>query len=240
MRTHWDENARRNAVWYVDTSRGWDDADEDAIFESGHQIVEAMVDGAPVAPTGRALAVEIGSGLGRLCVPLADRFDRVVGVDVSPEMVQRASQLISDPRISFRMGDGLGLSSFGDETADLILSFRLFEHVPGASIVHDYLREAGRVLRPGGVLAFQWNNEPGPRRWAARRAVLSGLQRTGLHRERHDRHAREFLGVRVPLEPLRRTLTDHGLELVGTEGLGSHDAVAWAVRLPDGRPRVAG
>jgi SAM-dependent methyltransferase len=233
MRTYWDGNARRNAAWYVDTSLGWDAPDMEAFFETGRNIVEALVDGAPVAPTGRAMAIEIGSGLGRVCVPLADRFERVVGVDVSPEMVQRASQLVSDPRISFRVGNGMGLPSVDDETVDLVVSFTVFQHVPETSIVHDYLAEAGRVLRPGGLLAFQWNNERGARRWAARRAVLSALQRTGLHRERYDRHAREFLGVRIPLAPLQRTLSEHGLELVGTEGLGTLYAMAWAVRRPE-------
>jgi hypothetical protein len=96
--------------------------------------------------------------------------------------------------------------------------------------VHGYLVEAARVLRPGGLLVFQWNNIAGARRWAARRAILSALQRTGIHAERYRRHAPEFLGSRIPLPPLQRTLERSGLELGGTAGLGTLFALAWAVR----------
>jgi SAM-dependent methyltransferase len=232
MRSYWDDGARRNAAWYVDTSLGWDEPDMDTFFATGRRIVEVLVDEAPVRPSGNHVAIEIGSGLGRLCVALADRFDRVIGVDVSPEMVRRASDLVDDARVSFRIGDGLGLRSVDDETADLVVSFTVFQHIPEPAIVHDYIAEAGRVLRPGGVLAFQWNNTPGPRRWAARRAALSTLQRSGIHKERYERHAPEFLGVRIPLEPLRRTMDANGLDLAGTTGLGTLYASAWAVRRP--------
>jgi SAM-dependent methyltransferase len=141
--------------------------------------------------------------------------------------------------VSFRVGDGLGLRSLDDETVDLVVSFTVFQHIPTAAIVQDYLADAARVLRPGGLLAFQWNNEPGVRRWAARRTALSALQRTGLHRERYERHAPEFLGTRIPLAPLQRTLEANGMDLVGTDGLGTLYAMAWAVRRP-GPGRVTG
>jgi SAM-dependent methyltransferase len=241
MRAYWDDGARRNAAWYVDTSLGWEDPDMDAFFATGRRIVEALVDEAPVNPAGNNVAIEIGSGLGRVCVALAARFDRVIGVDVSPEMVSRASGLIDEPRVSFRVCDGLGLRSVDDETADLVLSFTVFQHIPDTAIVHDYIAEAGRVLRPGGVLVFQWNNTPGQRWWAARRMALSTLQWSGLHREQHQRHAPEFLGARIPLEPLRRTMDDNGLDLAGTAELGTLYATAWAVRRPGPvTPRRAG
>jgi SAM-dependent methyltransferase len=183
-----------------------------------------------VAPQQHLRAVEIGSGLGRVCLALARRFDEVVGVDVSPEMVRRARSLVDDPRVTFEVGDGDGLGVLGDASVDLVLSFTVFQHIPKASIVHRYLAEAGRVLRPGGVLAFQWNNEPGRARWALRRAALSALQRTGIRREEFQRHAPEFLGTRIPLGPIEKTLAGHGLEIVTTDGLGSLFAVAWARR----------
>jgi SAM-dependent methyltransferase len=232
MAAYWDGGARRNALWYVDTSLAWDEPDLDEFFATGRRIVEGLVDDAAVGPSSTGLVVEIGSGLGRTCIALAERFDRVIGVDVSSEMVRRASQLAHDERISYRLGDGRGLRSIGDETADLVLSFAVFQHIPKAWIVHEYVAEAARVLRPGGVLAFQWNNLPGPRRWAARSAALSALQRTGLHRDRHERHAREFLGTRIPLPPLVRTLEANNLDLADTAQLGSQYATAWAVRGP--------
>jgi SAM-dependent methyltransferase len=232
MRAYWDEGAKRNAAWYVDTSIAFDNPDMAEFFENANHILDELLGKSPVQPAGHGMAIEIGSGLGRLCLALADRFDRVVGVDVSPEMVQRAQELVDDPRVSFRVSDGLGLRTFDDETVDLVLSFTVFQHIPTASIVLDYLAEAGRVLRPGGLLAFQWNNTPGSRRWAARRMALTALQKTGLHRERYNRHAPEFLGTRIPLAPVQRRLEQNGLELVGTQGLDTLYAMAWAVKGP--------
>src|SRR4051794_26873835 len=71
MREYWDERARVNAPWYVDTSLSFDEPDMERFFESGREIVSVALESAPVAPPSNGLAVEIGSGLGRMCVALA-------------------------------------------------------------------------------------------------------------------------------------------------------------------------
>ncbi len=92
MRDYWNEHARQNAAWYVDTSVDYENPDRDRFFETGRVIVSEALDHAPVPLRAeRGLAVEIGSGLGRICLALADRFDRVVGLDISREMLDRAA-----------------------------------------------------------------------------------------------------------------------------------------------------
>ena len=228
MRSYWDEAARSNALWYVDTSLSFEHPDVQRFIETGRQIVADALDHAPVAPAESHLAIEIGSGLGRVCLALADRFDRVIGVDVSPEMITRANELAADPRVSYQLGSGSSLQPIPDESADLVLSFAVFQHIPRVSIIAGYIAEAARVLRPGGVLVFQWNNTPGAYRWIARRVLLSFLQSTGLRAERHGRYAPEFLGSRVPLERIRSALAEGGLELQGAAGLNTLYAWAWA------------
>jgi SAM-dependent methyltransferase len=230
MRRFWDEGARRNAAWYVDTSLDYDEPDMDRFFETGRVVVAEALDHRRGPAAGRALAVEIGSGLGRICGALAERFDRVIGVDISPEMVARASRLVTDPRISFIVGSGSTLDGVSEGSADLVLSFTVFQHIPKVKTIERYLLEAGRVLRPGGLFVFQWNNSPGWRRWALRRAVLAALQRTGLRPERFGRNASAFLGSRVPLPRVRRTLERGGMELEATSGTGTLFTWAWARR----------
>jgi len=118
-----------------------------------------------------------------------------------------------------------------DASADLVLSFTVFQHIPHVWVTERYIAEAGRVLRPGGILVFQWNNSPGAVRWALRREVLSLLRRAGLGLERFDRHAPAFLGSRVPLSRIRRSLEGAGLALRGTRGLDTLFAWAWAERV---------
>jgi SAM-dependent methyltransferase len=227
MRTYWDERARINAVWYVDTSLDFEAPDMDRFFETGRRIVAEALDGAPVTPPGRALAVEIGSGLGRVCLALAERFDRVVGIDISSEMVRRASEIVADDRVVFEVGDGTTIP-LADSCADLVLSFTVFQHIPDLTVIEGYVAEASRVLRPEGVFVFQWNNIPGAAGWAFRRRLLAAAHRIGLKTERHGRNAPEFLGSRVPLGTMQAALERNGLVLRRTKGLGTLFAWAWA------------
>jgi SAM-dependent methyltransferase len=230
MRSYWDEGARRNAVWYVDTSLDYEEPDLDRFFETGREVVSEAFRDAPAMPPGNGLAVEIGCGLGRICHALASRFDRVIGVDISPEMLKRAEEIAHDPRVEFQLGDGVSLQGVDTASADFVLSFTVFQHIPDVSVINDYVAEAGRVLKPGGVFVFQWNNEPGALRWRLRRAALSALQRAGIRRERYGRHAPQFLGSRVPVSGLEPGLARGGLRIEGIRGEGSLFALAWARR----------
>lgn len=229
MRRYWDDAARENAAWYVDTSLRFDDPDLERFFETGRVIAGHALDDGPVAPARLGLAVEIGPGIGRVCRALAERgFAQVIGIDVSPEMVERARATVDLENVRFEVGDGASLGCVADTTADLVVSFTVFQHIPDLAVIERYIGEAGRVLRSGGVFAFQWNNTPGSRRWQIRRALLSALQRSGLRPEKHRRHAPQFLGSRVPLSRIRRALGAAGLELAGTHNEGELFTWAWA------------
>lgn len=230
MRGYWDEAARKNAAWYVDTSISYDKPDMGVFFETGRKIVEDAYVRSPVKPASHDLAVEIGSGLGRNCLALTDHFAHVVGVDIAPEMIRQSKDLVTDPRVEFHLGEGADLSGVATCSADFVMSFTVFQHIPEVSVIQSYLREAGRILRPGGVLAFQWNNQASELKWRVRRVVLSTLQATGLRRESHERNAVQFLGTTVDLSHIESTLSAAGMDLVKTEGLGTLFCWAWAVK----------
>lgn len=231
MRAWWDDAAQRNAAWYVDTSLSWDDPDMEQFWRTGEVVVAEALDGAPAAPAGRERAVEIGSGLGRIVRALSRRgFAEVVGVDVSPTMVERASALVDEPGARFVVGDGETLP-VDDASADLVLTFTVLQHMPDEALIAGYVREAARVLRPGGVLVAQWNGTEGARRWALRRALLaSPLRRLRRRRDVYGREVPEFLGSRVPVARMRRIVDEAGLELVGLKGEGTLYAWLWARR----------
>jgi SAM-dependent methyltransferase len=228
LRRYWEDRARTNAAWYVDTTLSYEAPDMERFFATGESIVAEALDESEVRPVECRLAVEIGSGLGRVCKALATRFDAVVGVDISTTMVERSRELVPVPQVSFVLGDGSSLPGVADGSADLVLSFTVFQHIPSVAVIDRYLQEAGRVLRPTGVFVFQWNNEPGARRWRARSAWLTLLQRTRIRPETYGRHVPEFLGIRVPLGRIERGLRTAGLELVDTKGTGTLFAWAWA------------
>lgn len=228
MRHFWDARARENAAWYVDTSLAYEEPDMQRFFETGELIVADAFRDAPVLPEGCALAIEVGAGLGRVCYALAGRFDKVIGVDISPEMVERATELVGGPNISFLLGDGTSLSGIDDGAADLVLTFTVFQHIPKVSVIEGYIREAARTLKPGGVFVMQWNNTPGEWRWRMKRAWLGLLQRSRIRPERYLRNAPEFLGSRVSSRTMNRALSAAGLELCGTRNDGTLYTWAWA------------
>lgn len=236
MRTWWESAAQRNAAWYVDTSLSYDAPDMERFWQTGELTVAEALDDAPAQPPGRALAVEIGSGLGRICRALSRRgFDEVVGIDISPTMVRRAGELVDEPGVRFALGDGESLSPVGSSSADLVLTFTVFQHMPDERLIAGYLHEAARVLRPGGLLVAQWNGTDGARRWALRRTLLTSLP--GRRRRSADPYGREvaeFLGSRVPVPRMRVLLDQAGLELVGMRGEGTLFSWLWARRPLDG------
>jgi SAM-dependent methyltransferase len=233
MRDYWEQRAHLNPAFYVDTSLDYDNPDMASFLATGQKIVEVALDQGPVQPGGHGLAVEIGCGLGRICLALAGRFDRVVGFDISPEMVRRGRELISDPRVELRESDGSSLAGIEDASADLVLSFTVFQHIPSVPVIAGYIEEAGRVLAPGGVLAFQWNNQAGERTWPLRRTLRAAGQRLGRG-DAYGRDAAAFLGSRVSLATIDAALARGGLTRVGLTNPGQLFAWCWARR--DGSP----
>lgn len=228
MRDYWEERAQLNPAYYVDTSLDYDAPDMERFLDTGRRVATMALDDPPaVAPQGSGQAVEIGCGMGRICLALVERFDRVVGYDISPEMLRRARELVPDERVDFRLTEGATLPGLPDGSTDLVLTFTVFQHIPSLDIIRSYVAEAGRVLAPGGMFVLQWNGIPGSRRWRLKRAVKAVAQRFGRG-DRYGRDAAQFLGSRVELEDMRSMLAAAGLTLVATTGEGTLFTWGWA------------
>jgi SAM-dependent methyltransferase len=99
--------------------------------------------------------IDVGCGSGRLAKPLAEYLDgKYLGIDVVPELLSYARNLVQRPDWRFELAEGLTIPEH-DQTADMVCFFSVFTH-----LLHEesyaYLREAKRVLKPGGkiVLSF--------------------------------------------------------------------------------------
>lgn len=110
---------------------------------------------APLVPH-RALALDAGTGDGRLLDVLAPIFDRVVGVDRSPARLARAQQRIArrgytnvelvegeveDPALRRK------LKKLG--AADVVFASRILHHAPKPETLLEALRD---LARPGGAI----------------------------------------------------------------------------------------
>jgi SAM-dependent methyltransferase len=110
--------------------------------------------------------VEIGCGVGRLTRVIAERVRAVKALDVSSEMLAIArNENASLTNVEWIHGDGVSLAGIGDGVADAAVSHVVFQHIPDPQITLGYLREVGRVLRPGGVAALHLSNLPEVHEW---------------------------------------------------------------------------
>ena len=94
-------------------------------------------------------ALDLCTGTGKLAhelVPLVRPGGRVIGIDFSPGMLERARKLVPD--VDFRQGDVTRLSQADASVDAVTIGFGLRNLVDRSTA----LREMWRVLRPGGRL----------------------------------------------------------------------------------------
>lgn len=99
--------------------------------------------------------IDVGCGSGRLAKPLSEYLNgRYLGIDIVPELVRYASQLVGRPQWRFEVAKGLTIPE-ADHQADMVCFFSVFTH-----LMHEhsylYLQEAVRVVKPGGIIVFSF------------------------------------------------------------------------------------
>jgi len=116
------------------------------------EVLQRVCDAAGLAPGAQVL--DVGTGTGTLALAVARQLaeGRVVGIDLTPPMLERATQNarragLAD-RIEFRCAPAEALP-FPDASFDVVVSSIALHHTR----VRESLREIARVLRPGGCLA---------------------------------------------------------------------------------------
>ena len=102
--------------------------------------------------------LELGCGAGRMSRCFAGEFSRVVGFDVSAEMLNRARDLNgSCENITWTQGNGSDLSNVADCSVQFVFSYLVLQHLPNELLLHSYIREILRILAVGGLCLFQFN-----------------------------------------------------------------------------------
>lgn len=196
--------------------RTWDAlaAGETAVYvgdpETGASELEGLFGRLGGDPHG-GTCVEVGCGPGRMTGALAERFDRVVAVDVSPAMLERARAAVTAPNVRFVAVSGERLDGVEDESADTLLCYLVVQHLPAREVVEGYLGEFARVLAPDGEAYVQVPVLGGAGR------VWRGLRRPLVALGRRPDTGAAFRGFRLTRRELERGLDRAGLRVAAED-----------------------
>lgn len=110
------------------------------------------------APREGARALDLATGTGDIAFALAARGARVVGVDITPRMIELArAKDAGGARGTFLVGDMLALP-FPSASFDIVTAGYGLRNVPDLAAA---IREIARVLRPGGrFVSLDFNRPP--------------------------------------------------------------------------------
>ncbi len=199
-RTEWllEDRKNRSRQFFNDIAEDWDDLKREILgdFDLAEAVCQAM-------PPGCRLAVDLGCGTGSVLRRMLPRAEGLIGVDISPGMLQACRRTFADMpeaagKISLRLGDleHLPLRDAEADFASLNLVLHHLHDPEGA------LREIRRILTDRGQLFlsdFQKHDDETMRsrygdRWlgfdGTRLAMLLrqiGFSRTIMRRQRVSR-----------------------------------------------------
>jgi len=155
----WDRYAGENPLWAIladpaKKDRKWN---VERFLQTGiHEISSLLYElrSRQVVPKSE-LALDFGCGVGRLTQALAAHFKQVVGLDLSPAMIDYARSLNQFPeRVTYLTSRGPDFSPIQGSRFDFIVTRLTLQHiVPDLSV--QYVSALCRLLGAGGILVFQ-------------------------------------------------------------------------------------
>jgi SAM-dependent methyltransferase len=156
----WDDLAELDPLWAVLSqpafTHGGGNIDE--FFATGAGEISGALDVARELgrPVRSRRALDFGCGLGRLSRALGAQFERCVGVDVSPKMIEAARTLNADvPNVEFVLNSRPDLSMFESGSFDLVYSSIVLQHLRSNEEIEGFITELVRLTAVDGLAVFQ-------------------------------------------------------------------------------------
>jgi SAM-dependent methyltransferase len=186
----WEAFAREDAELYI-TGRSVPDGEAvESFFASGRDATAWILDQVAGELPDHELAVEIGCGIGRLLIPMAQRFSRVVGVDVAPTMLEKLRANCG--RFEIGNVETMLVDEPWDRCgqADLVFSWLVMQHIADPGLIESTVERLAGVLKANGVALLQFDTRrPSPAyrlRNALPDALLPRPWRKGIRRMRRS------------------------------------------------------
>jgi SAM-dependent methyltransferase len=194
MDSRWETFAQQDAEFYIYTAPDVDfssPAGRAFFLQSGRDDAERILREVEPYLTGFGRAVEIGCGVGRLALPMAERFGEVVGVDIAPSMIRKLGEYSREAGVDNVRGFGSDEPWDEQGSVDLAYSFIVFQHIESGAVIADYFRRLTACLDRNGICFVQFDTRPRTAAYFLLRAVPDAVLprpwRKGIRRVRRRR-----------------------------------------------------
>ncbi|HMV84618.1 MAG TPA: methyltransferase domain-containing protein [Blastocatellia bacterium] len=222
MKNEWNERARENSKWYINTVR-LDQTEEEFDATGLNEINTLILPELALLTEGRdpkeLKFLEIGCGIGRMTKHLAGIFGEVHSTDVSGEMIRQARERLGTLlNVHLHETNGVDFAALPSEYFDIAFSAYVFQHVPSKEFIASNIREAYRAIKPGGILRVHTN---------------------GVEAQSYaDAEKNTWAGATFTESELRQLARELGAQLVSIYGANS--LFCWTMmRKPKGKSRSA-
>ncbi len=185
---HWENFAEKNAKYYIDTSL----KNPDQFWRKGKDNFNTYI--LPILEkyqvTGET-ALDFGCGIGRYTFPLCSYFHKVIGVDISNNMLEKARQYAKERNIQktqFIQNENFFDLPDESPSIDFIYSVNVFQHIEDPDEIQRILHKMAKILRGYAYIQFDTR----PKNWKYKIKsnlpdfILPKAQKSGIRRTRID------------------------------------------------------
>ena len=145
----WDKLSKENSRYYIYSDCG-KSISEEQFKKSGEADYNRLIKNDDLINTFDSI-LDIGCGTGRLTASMGYYFDRVVGIDISGEMIKLAKERLYDfNNIELIETNGYTIP-LPDKSISIAFSYLVFQHMKTEGMVESNFSEAYRVLKSGGL-----------------------------------------------------------------------------------------
>jgi SAM-dependent methyltransferase len=209
----WEAFAREHPEYYICTELADYGIPPDlaSFFSSAEPEVREILTSVETWLPARRVAIEVGAGVGRLAIPMANVFEKVYAVDISATMLARLRENLAQRRIENVAPVLAADAATVDAQADLVYSRLVFQHIESPGDIRQYIELVRRWLGESGVAYLQFDTRAETLVYRVRNRVPDSLlprtSRRGIRRIRRrpgvlaEWLAENGLSVRAELRP---------------------------------------
>ncbi len=191
MESKWEEFARDDPMYYIDTSAGSHPGGdkEKQFFQSGKAFADQTIHRVREIIPDKDRALEIGCGVGRLTLPHAAHFNEIIAVDISATMLEKLSKKAEGEGFA-NIHTFLRDEQWDEKPISYAYSYLVFQHVANLGEIENYIKKIAGCLKKNGIAQLQFDTRTADFAYQLRSylpdALLPRNQKRGIRRIRRD------------------------------------------------------